>query len=90
LEYCKKHVHNITDYYKHLVPECKNDVGLIFVEYIRARAMHANGRNHYRETCEIIRHYKKACGKEAAYAIRDELKEKFPRRPAFLDELRKV
>ena len=89
LDYCKKYVSNIDSYYEHLLPEYKNEIGLLFVEYIRKRAAAANGRNNYRDVCELIRHYKKACG-EAANRISDELTVMYAKRPAFLDELRKI
>jgi hypothetical protein len=90
LEYCRKNTDLIKSYYTHLLPEYVNDVGAIFVEYILERAVHANGRSHYKDICGLIQHYKKACGEEAAYKLRNELKEKYPKRPAFLDELSKL
>jgi len=62
---------------------------LLFVEYIRKSAAAANNRNNYRDVCELLRHYKKACG-GAAYRMRDELEVTYAKRPAFLDELRKI
>ena len=90
LKYCKEHSGSITSYYKHLLPEYKRDVSIMFRECIKKNADYSNGRGHYRRVCEIISEYKKACGQKAAYAIRDELAMEHARRPAFLDELSKL
>jgi len=89
LEYCYKYISSVNSYYTHLLPEYKKEVGALFIMYIRNRAQAANNRNGYRDVCDIIRNYIKACGK-SAYAIRDELALKHARQPAFLDELRKI
>jgi hypothetical protein len=89
LEYCKKNVITITKYYTHLIPEFKAEVGKIFTEYIRGSAALANGRNQYRDICGVVKHYEQACGKDAD-AIKDELRLRYAKRPAFLDELRKL
>ena len=90
LEYCKKYRHTITSYYTHLLPEFIKDVGEIFIKYIYETTTRAGTRSHYRDVCGLIRHYAKACGKKAADTLRDELKSKYARRPAFLDELSKI
>ena len=89
LDYCKSNIHTIEKYYPHLLPECKKDVGVLFVKHIRHQAASANDRNQYRKVCDIIRHYRKACG-NIAFEIRDELAAQYVKRPAFLDELGKV
>ena len=90
LDYCKEYNDTITLYYKHLLPDYKDDVGQIFVKYIRNQAERANGRGHYRSVCDLIREYRKACGNIAAHTIRDELVKENARRPAFLDELSRL
>jgi len=89
LDYCKQNIYYITELYPHLLPECKTDVGTIFLKYIRHQAAGASDRGMYRKVCDLIRHYKKACG-SVALEIRDELTIQYPKRPAFLDELGKV
>ncbi|MDR1564836.1 MAG: SWIM zinc finger family protein [Oscillospiraceae bacterium] len=89
LDYCKNNIDDITELYPHLLPECKNDVGVIFTKYIQQQAETANDRSMYRSVCDLIRLYKKACG-AAALDIRKELASQYPKRPAFLDELSKV
>ena len=89
LEYCKKSISAVNSYYEHLLPEYRDEVGLLFLTYIKKRAQEVSNRNGYREVCDIIRSYVKACGKEA-YVVREELMGRHVRQPAFLDELRKV
>ena len=89
LEYCKKNIFSITLYYEHLLPEYKEDVGMIFVKLINERAARASERKAYKDVCGLIKQYKKACG-NTAYIIRDELEKTYNRRPAFLDELSKL
>ena len=89
LEYCKKYNDSITFYYKHLLPDYKDDIGKIFEKYIKEKASFANSRGSYRNVCEIIQSYKKACG-NVAYKLRGELAKEYIRRPAFLDELSRL
>ena len=90
LEYCKLYNGTITSYYKYLLPDYKNDVALIFTKLIKQEAGQANTRGHYRNVCDLIRKFKKACGEKAARTIRDELAIENSRRPAFLDELSRL
>jgi len=52
-------------------------------------AERANSRSGYRGVCDVIRHYRKACG-NVAYALCKELSMRYGGRPAFVDELSKV
>ena len=54
LEYCKKNISTINLYYAHLLPEYKNDIGIIFEKYINASASQAEWRSCYRDVCEIV------------------------------------
>jgi hypothetical protein len=89
LDYCKNNFRTIEELYSHLLPEYENDVDELFIKLIRNDATHANTRNHYGKVCDLIRRYKKVCGKSTD-AIRDELATEYSNRPAFVDELSKV
>jgi hypothetical protein len=89
LDYCKNNFRTIEGLYSHLLPEYEKDVDELFIKLIRSRAAEANNRNHYGQVCDLIRRYKKACGKNTD-AIRGELATEYAKRPAFLDELSKV
>ncbi|GMO56296.1 MAG: hypothetical protein Ta2A_01400 [Treponemataceae bacterium] len=90
LKHCKKASAAIKRLYPHLLPEYLDDVDALLLQCIREDAKRASSREMYRSVCEIIRDYKKACGKTRAGSIIAELQEQHPRQPAFLDELRKI
>ena len=89
LDHCRFYTYAIVPYHEHLLPEYKKEVCEIFLTHIRQSAIRAGGRDAYRGVCDIIRHYKEVCG-AGAYAVRDELMSANTRRPAFMDELRKM
>jgi hypothetical protein len=90
LEYVKTSPSLVESYYKHLLPEFKEDVFALFLQYINATAARANRRKDYQGVCAIIRNLKKAGGKEQALAIKQKLYYQYANRPAFRDELTKV
>lgn len=88
--YCRDHIYAITYLYRYLQPDYEKDVEAIFAAYIREEAANAADLNQYGKVCGLIRKYKKACGLEAARTIIAELKERYPRRTAFMRELEAV
>ena len=90
LIYCKKNLSRILDLYPNIITDYKNETNEIFNEFIARSSAQAANRRDYQRVCGIIRTCKKACGKAAATAIIQELKMKYSRRPAFLDELSKI
>jgi hypothetical protein len=90
LEYVKEKPSSIERYYKHLIPEFKDDVYKIFIQYIELVASSARNRNDYQSVCAIIRNLKKAGGTEQALEIKQQLYTKYANRPAFRDELTRV
>ncbi|HOF99790.1 MAG TPA: hypothetical protein PKW29_01665 [Clostridia bacterium] len=90
LEYVERDASRVTRFYRHLLPEHRDAVFAIFRRYIELAAQRAGTRNDYRTVCAIIRNLKKAGGREQAEAVRRALAEKYPKKPAFLDELSRV
>jgi len=90
LEYVKTSPSLVEGYYKHLVPEFKEDVFDLFLQYINATAARANKRKDYQGVCAIIRNLKKAGGNEQALAVKQKLYDQYPNRRAFRDELTRV
>ncbi|MDR1705843.1 MAG: SWIM zinc finger domain-containing protein, partial [Clostridiales bacterium] len=90
LLYCHKYLNTLPQLYKHLLPDYKSEVGEMFKKIIAAQAGRASNRRDYKDVCGVIKHYGTACGKAAAKEIKLALMEKYPRRPAFIDELNKV
>jgi len=90
LEYVKKSPSSVEGYYKHLIPEFKEEVYELFIKYIEQAALRASDRRGYQGVCAIIRNLKKAGGKEPALAIKQKLFNQYAKRPAFRDELTRV
>ena len=90
LEYVQGSPLSVETYNKHLIPEFKEEVYLLFLQYIEQSAARAGNRKDYQRVCAIIRNLKKAGGKERALEIKLKLYNKYANRPAFRDELSRV
>ncbi|SDF67312.1 SWIM zinc finger family protein [Sporomusa acidovorans] len=90
LEYVKGSPSLVESYYKHLVPEFREEVFALFLTYIEQAAARAGNRRAYQGVCAIIRNLKKAGGKDQALAIKQKLFANYANRPAFRDELTRV
>ena len=62
----------------------------IYKDYIKYEAERSNNRSHYKGVCTIIKRYKKIAGKDNAQEIISQLRDKYAKRPAFVDELGKI
>ena len=89
LAYCKKFPYAIVDYHKILLPEYMIEAGLLFSAHIRKQAEAADNRSRYSEVCRLIEICDKACP-GATDALCDEIIAKYAKRPAFMDEMRKI
>ncbi|MCL1884417.1 MAG: SWIM zinc finger family protein [Defluviitaleaceae bacterium] len=89
LAFCKKMPSAIARYHTHLLPEYKQEVGQLFSEHIRHTAARADSRTQYSEVCQLIETCEKACP-GATDSLCAEIIEKNARRPAFMDEMRKI
>lgn len=90
LEYIKEKPSSVENFYRHLIPEFKEEICLIFLEYIEQTAARAGDRKAYQRVCAIIRNLRKAGGNEQALEIKQILYTKYANRPAFRDELSRV
>jgi hypothetical protein len=90
LDYIRKQPSRVEDYYMHLIHEYPLEVKELFQAHIEVAADRANTRKQYQDVCRRIQVFKQACGKEEALEIRFLLKQKYPRKPAFLDELMSI
>ncbi|MFZ3132048.1 MAG: SWIM zinc finger family protein [Desulfosporosinus sp.] len=90
LEYVKGSPSLVENFSKYLIPEFKEEVFTLFLQYIEQSAARAGNRKDYQGVCAIIRNLKKAGGKERALEIKQKLFNKYANRPAFRDELSKV
>lgn len=90
LDYVKGRPSSVERFYKHLIPEFKEEVYALFLQYIEQTAARASSRKDYQGVCAIIRNLKKAGGKEQALEIKQMFYAKYANRPAFRDELSRV
>ncbi|WP_243454439.1 SWIM zinc finger family protein [Desulfosporosinus fructosivorans] len=90
LKYVQGSPSSVETYYRHLIPEFKEEVYLLFLQHIEQSAARAGNRKDYQRVCAIIRNHKKAGGKERVSEIIQKLINKYANRPAFRDELSRV
>jgi hypothetical protein len=90
LTYCKENIYQIERLYPHLIEQYPSDVAKLFTDYIRHISQGSSNRKDYKKVCRVIKTYKKVCGIELAIQLINELQQIYVRRPAFMDELRKM
>lgn len=90
INYIKATPRLIEGYYEHLLPEHYDEVTSLFIQHIEDFAKSATSRKGYKGVCDIIKTFKKACGREHAISLRQKLDDLYAKRPAFRDELSKM
>ncbi|OZU88066.1 hypothetical protein CIL03_13105 [Virgibacillus indicus] len=90
LHLCKKDIYQIQHLYPYLLNNYALEADELFKQFIRYQAEPAGDRKKYRSVCRVIKEYKAAFGDSKFLELKEELKEKYKRRPTFLDELDKV
>jgi hypothetical protein len=90
LTYCQSNIRSIIDLYPYIIKDYLEEVNALFIKYIEYAAEEATDRKKYRTVCSIIKTYKNACGTIHSHKLIGELREKYMRRPAFIEELGKI
>ncbi|MCL4514470.1 MAG: SWIM zinc finger family protein [Firmicutes bacterium] len=90
LDYVRARPFYIDRFYTLLIPAFAEEVYEIFARQIFEEASRASSRNGYREVCSLIQTLAEAGGREQAREIAQSLLEKYPRKPAFKEELLKL
>ncbi|MDQ0973695.1 hypothetical protein QFZ31_003573 [Neobacillus niacini] len=90
IEYCKKHKSLIMDLYPYLMESHFEEANDLFINYIELSAEGTSDRRGYRNVCKLIKTYKKAFGTIHSHKLIGELKQRYQKRPAFIDELGKI
>jgi hypothetical protein len=90
LKYCLKTPYRILDLYPHLIETYPKEVKDLFTAHISAEAESANNRHAYKKVCSLIKTFRAAHGSTDCQNLTAELKGRYPRRPAFLEELSKI
>lgn len=90
LAYCQESPARIEYYYSYINEHYYEDVCALFIDLIHNKASHATDRKRYREICQSIQTMRKAgYSIEAKHLITD-LRQAYAKRPAFVDELKKI
>ncbi|WP_166241001.1 hypothetical protein [Paenibacillus turpanensis] len=87
LQVVQEHPNLIEDYGRQLSVLFPEETYTIYENYIEEQAATATDRRKYKGVCKLIRGYSAAGAKTAALAAIQRLIEKYPRRPAMVDEL---
>ncbi len=90
IEYCKKHKPLIMDLYPYLMESHFEEANGLYINYIELSAEGTSDRRGYKNVCKLIKTYKKAFGTIHSHKLIGELKQKYQKRPAFLDELGEI
>ena len=90
MEYVRKNKREVLKYYPYLVGEYTEEVFLLFKQFITEEAAKSTNRKEYQKMCKIIRSLIKAGGAVPAGEVIEQLRSKYPYRPALLDELGKI
>ncbi len=77
-------------YGKLLIKDYPNEIILLCAEYIREKCSQATDRRLYKKVCKDLQQLIKWKGNAVVRELVDEFKQKYPRKSALMDELRKV
>ncbi|MBS5938648.1 hypothetical protein [Clostridium sp.] len=90
LQFCKEDVRRIEIYDELLIKDYRDDVNVMYKFLIEKMSEMASNRKEYKKVCKVIKRYINLLGEIDAYKIVKELKKKYQKRPAFIDELGKI
>ncbi|WP_085993017.1 hypothetical protein [Oceanobacillus senegalensis] len=90
LKYCEQSPSTILELYPYLLEDYKDKVVEMFTNYIRWEAEHASERKEYRNVCQKLELYRKACGQTKFLEMVKEFMQTYHRKPAFINELDKI
>jgi hypothetical protein len=90
LEFVQKHSVRIEDFYEHLIEPFPREVKELLEKHIEKTTSQSTNRKDYQHVCRIIRMLARAGGQEEADQCIHQLLAKYPRKPAFREELMKL
>ena len=90
MAYVRENPQYIVRYSELLKDNYADEVVTLYNNHIKAAADSSSKRSAYQDVCSLIRRYKKIAGKDNAAELVNELLLLYKRRPAFVDELRKL
>ena len=86
----RKEPDTLSKYIKMLMNTYGDEVLVLYRNNIENRAEKACDRNMYRDVCNMITDYRRYENKKSVKMLIEKLKKEHKRRPAFIDELRKI
>ena len=90
LAYCQESPNRIEQYYPYIKEHYYEDVCALFIDFIERKASNATDRKRYQDVCRSIQTMKKAGYQVEAKHLISDLLQAYAKRPAFVDELRKI
>lgn len=90
LSYVTKQPNRIIQYYQHLLPQFSSQVYELFAKVIIKESERSSSRAHYQQVCSHLKLMKEIGDHQKALDLAGELLSKYPRRPAFREELLKA
>lgn len=90
MEFVRENPRTIEEYADMLVDKYRDEVIEIYKKSIKLQASSSLNRKHYQEMCRMLKRYKKIAGKDSMKEVVNELSIAYIKRPAFLDEPRKI
>lgn len=90
LDYCKERPMRIEQYYPHIREHYYEEVCALFIDTVTSSAKQASDRRRYQEVCRTITIMRKAGYVLEATQLIADLLQTYPKRRAFVDELRKL
>ncbi|MCA1318497.1 hypothetical protein LC085_01140 [Bacillus tianshenii] len=90
MHFVKKNPYYLEQYAPMLLDDYLDEVTQSYQIFIRKVSGDSSNRKQYKEVCKVLKNFKKIAGKDIQRKMIEELKDKYIRRPAFLDELGKL
>ena len=90
LAYCEQSPTRIEHYYSYIKEHYYEDVCALFIDFINSKASQATDRKRYQDVCRSIQTMQKAGYQVEAEHLITDLLQVYAKRPAFVDELRKI
>lgn len=88
MNYCEADPSRISELFSHLQDRYPDRVDGCFFQWILGTAKSADSRSRYRAVCDQITLYRRVCGERHRRAV-GTLRELYPRKSAFMDELKR-
>ncbi|WP_080834916.1 SWIM zinc finger family protein [Cohnella massiliensis] len=90
MEYVRENPRSVERYASKLADRFKDEVAEAYRTFIRSAASAASNRKQYKDVCAVLTRFKKIAGSDVQQELASELKSRYNRKPAFVEELDNV